>query len=536
MPETVLIVEFLLLASLVAIAVKYVRLPYTIALVLAGVAVGLLPKVPGLPVAPNLWLLLFLPPLLFEGTINMDLDLLRRYATPVGLLALVGNLISVLLLATVFHFGLDLSVGLATLLGVMLSPTDPVSVLALFKEQGVTRGLQTIVEGESIFNDGIAVVLYIILLEVIQHGGSVTVIQGTIEFVKVVAGGALVGGVLGYLTHRLYSVVDDHLIEVSLSVVLAYGSYLVAERLEVSGVIAVVVAGLIIGNYGRILSMSPTTRLSLTHFWEVAAFLFNGLLFLLIGLTVERGGLLDDAGQIGLVFLALLIARSVAVYGLTWIHAALAVNPLPISWRHVVNWGGLRGSIPIALALGLPSGFPESDRLKSITLGAVFLSLMVQGITIKPLLARLGLVHRSQEQEDFERAQGNAIAARAALSALEKLRRRGDISDRLFDVLDEHFERMRKESANRLAKMTADFGEVRRRQLGRVSAQVFAAQRTALDETLRRGLLSEEVWRELTREVDARLVEGEEVGWERLWQEEHVRLEEVELPKDPATE
>ena len=321
MPETVLIVEFLLLASLVAIVVKYIRLPYTIALVLAGVAVGLLPKVPGLPVAPNLWLLLFLPPLLFEGTINMDLDLLRRYATPVGLLALVGNLISVLLLATVFHFGLDLSVGLATLLGVMLSPTDPVAVLALFKEQGVTRGLQTIVEGESIFNDGIAVVLYIILLEVIQHGGSVTVIQGIIEFVKVVAGGALVGGVLGYLTHRLYSVVDDHLIEVSLSVVLAYGSYLVAERLEVSGVIAVVVAGLIVGNYGRILSMSPTTRLSLTHFWEVAAFLFNGLLFLLIGLTVERGGLLDDAAK---------AARS-SVAGSGTCSARSSTSPVPSS-------------------------------------------------------------------------------------------------------------------------------------------------------------------------------------------------------------
>ncbi len=265
MSETTLLVELLVVAVLVAIVVKYVRLPYTIALVLAGVGVGLLPEVPAFPVDPDLWLLLFLPPLLFEGTINMDLELLKRYATPVGVLAFVGTLLSVFLLAAFFHWALGLPVALAALLGVMLSPTDPVSVLALFKEHGVARGLQTIVEGESVFNDGVAVVLYLIVLGVL-HGESISVAVGIVEFIKVVAGGALVGLVLGYLTHRLYSVIDDHLIEVGLSLVLAYGSFLIAERLEVSGVIAVVVAGLIIGNYGRIFSMSPSTRLSLTHF------------------------------------------------------------------------------------------------------------------------------------------------------------------------------------------------------------------------------------------------------------------------------
>ena len=263
MNETALIVELLVVAIVVAIIVKYIRLPYTIALVFAGVGVGFLPLVPAFPVDPSLWLLLFLPPLLFEGTINMDLELLRRYAKPVGLLAFLGTLISVALLATAFHHLLGMPVAVATLLGVMLSPTDPVSVLSLFKEYGVARGLQTIVEGESVFNDGVAVVLYVIVLHVLG-GEPVTVVEGVVEFTKVVAGGALVGVVLGYLTHRLYSQIDDHLVEVGLSVALAYGSFLVAERLEVSGVIAVVVAGLIIGNYGRIFSMSPSTRLSLT--------------------------------------------------------------------------------------------------------------------------------------------------------------------------------------------------------------------------------------------------------------------------------
>jgi len=535
MNETALIVELLVVAIVVAIIVKYVRLPYTIALVFAGVGVGFLPLVPAFPVDPSLWLLLFLPPLLFEGTINMDLELLRRYAKPVGLLAFLGTLISVALLATAFHHLLGLPVAVATLLGVMLSPTDPVSVLSLFKEYGVARGLRTIVEGESVFNDGVAVVLYVIVLHVLG-GEPVTVVEGVVEFTKVVAGGALVGVVLGYLTHRLYSQIDDHLVEVGLSVALAYGSFLVAERLEVSGVIAVVVAGLIIGNYGRIFSMSPSTRLSLTHFWEIGAFLINGLLFLLIGLTVERGELFGYSGQIGLVFVAMLLARSLVVYGILGVYQGAAHRSLPAGWSHVVNWGGVRGSIPVALALGLPLWVPEGGRLRAITLGAVFLSLVIQGMTIKPLLAKLGLIRSTEEQRAFERAQGQGIAARAALNELEGLHRRGEIDDVLHQKLTDHFDDVHRKQTAALTRMTEDHDAVRRRQLGRVSSQVFAAERVALDKALRRGLLSEEVWRALKKEVDAKLEEGEEEGWRQLWHEEHVEVDEAELAEeDPVS-
>lgn len=521
MSETLLIIELLMVAITVAIVVKYVRLPYTIALVLAGVGVGFLPEVPALPVAPSLWLLLFLPPLLFEGTINMDLELLRRYATPVGALALLGTLASVFLLAAGFHLLLGMPVAAATLLGVILSPTDPVSVLALFKEYGVAKGLQTIVEGESVFNDGVAVVLYLIVLESL-HGEPVTLLGGTVEFVKVVAGGALIGSLLGYLTHRLYSVIDDHLIEVGLSLVLAYGVYLLAERVEVSGVIAVVAAGLIIGNYGRIFSMSPSTRLSLTHFWEIGAFLINGLLFLLIGLTVERGQLLGYAAEIAVVFLAMLAARGAVVYGILGAYRLAAPRSPPFAWWHVVHWGGVRGSIPAALALGLPAGVPQLERLRAITLGAVFLSLVVQGLTIKPLLKALGLVGRISEEDEFERARGLAMAARAALNELRGFHERGEISDSLHDRLAWHYEEARRRNTTALASMTQRHEFVRHRQLGRVSTRLFVAERNALDDALRQGLLSEEIWRELKRQVDARLIEGEESGWERLWAEEQV--------------
>ncbi len=244
----------------------------------------------------------------------------------------------------------------------------------------------------------------------------------------------------------------------------------------------------------------------------------------MIGLTVERGGLAAYAGQIGLVFLALIVVRAVVVYGIIGTYGGLTRRSLPAGWAHVVNWGGVRGSIPVALALGLPLWVPELEQLRAITLGAVFLSLVVQGVTIKPLLTRLGLVQRSDAQQAFERVQGQVIAARAALNELEALQRRGEVSDALHARLRQYFEDVRSQNTSSLAEVTADDRAVRRRELGRVSTQVFAAERAALDDALRRGLLGEETWRELKREVDARLVEGEEEGWQRLWQEEHVEL------------
>jgi CPA1 family monovalent cation:H+ antiporter len=296
------------------------------------------------------------------------------------------------------------------------------------------------------------------------------------------------------------------------------------------------VAGLIIGNYGRIFSMSPSTRLSLSHFWEVGAFLINGLLFLLIGLTVERGGLLGYARQIGLVFLALIVVRPIVVYGILAVYRGLTRRSLPFVWWHVINWGGLRGSIPVALALGLPLSLSGLQELQAITLGAVFLSLAVQGLTIRPLLTRLGLVRSSEAQRDYERVQGSVIAARAALSELDKLHGRGEVSESLYARLREHFEGIRRAKTSSLAEMTVDDEAVRRREIGRVSSQVFAAERAALDDGLRRGLLGEEVWRELKREVDARLVEGEEEGWQQLWHEEQVELEDVEEESESAAD
>lgn len=520
------IVELLLIAVVVAVAIKYVRLPYTIALVLVGLVLGSIGGLQPIELSRDLILFIFLPPLLFEGCLNMDLARMLRNWRRVFLLALPGTLVSILLLGFGAYYafrwvGFPLPIELALLLGVMLSPTDPISVLAIFREHGVAPDLAILVEGESIFNDGIGVVLFLLAVEV-ASGHPVSVGDATVQFVREVAGGAIVGLALGYLTHRLLGRIDDHLIEVVTSLVLAYGAYLVADGLHTSGVMAVVVSGLIIGNYGRLFSMSPTTRISLAHFWDVAAFIANSLLFLLIGLELEVGLLWSFGAAVAAAFVMMLIVRTLVVRGSFLIDRWLGGLPLPRGWETVVDWGGLRGSVPIALVLGLPAAGMLTSTLRTeliaVVFGAVFLSLVIQGLTMRPLLSHFGLVGLRSEERAYEEAIGRIWATRAALNALEASRREGDLSDETYRVLKGRVEEERGRAAADARRTAREHVLIRSRQLARSSERMVRASRAALDDAFRRGLLSESVADELKRELDARLVEGSEAGWEKVWE------------------
>ncbi|MFQ5679503.1 MAG: Na+/H+ antiporter [Gemmatimonadota bacterium] len=519
------IVELLLIAVAVAVATKYVRLPYTVALVLVGLALGAAGHLTPIELSRELIFFIFLPPLLFEGCLNMDLQLLLRNWRRVFLLAVPGTLASAFLLGVGVYYlfgwlGSPLALEVAVLLGVILSPTDPISVLAIFKEHGVAKELAIVVEGESVFNDGIGVVLFLIAVDV-ASGHPVTPDEAAVEFLREVAGGALIGFSLGYLTHRLLGAIDDHLIEVAISLVLAYGVYLVAERLGTSGVIAVVVAGLIIGNYGRVLSMAPTTRISLAHFWDVAAFIINSLLFLMIGLELELAKVRAFWLAIVASFLLMLAVRAAIVSGALRADRLLGGRRLARGWASVVSWGGVRGSIPIALTLGLPTVGLMSPALRAellaVVFGTVFCSLVVQGLTMKPLLGRLGLIGLDRELRAYEEALGRLVGARAALRSLASAHREGELPDSVYDELRSQVEEDRKIAAAAAGRAAQAHEGVRRRQLGRAGYQVLRAQRAALDEAFRRGLLSQVVADALKREVNARLEEGSERGFETVW-------------------
>jgi monovalent cation:H+ antiporter, CPA1 family len=380
-------------ACLVGIAAYFSKLSYTIFLVVVGLLLSIF-KPFDIQLSKELILFVFLPPLLFEGSLHMKFDYLRRYAWPIGILAMIGTVVSAGLIAlaarTLLNFGWES----ALLLGVILSPTDPVSVLSLFKQHGAPKGLQMILEGESVFNDGIGIVFYVILLKALS-GEEVTAISGSLEFLKIVLGGAAVGLAVGYLAHIVISQIDDHLTEILISLVCAYGSFVLAEIFHFSGVISTVLAGLLMGNLALRHAMSESTRESLLLTWEVLAFMSNSAVFLLIGLSVNIGNLLGSIGLILVAVAFMLLSRIAVIYLLLPAANLLqsAQNKVPLAWMHAAYWGGLRGAIPVALVLGLETQFQavQNTTLSTIVFGVTVFSIIVQGITMQPLMVRLGL-------------------------------------------------------------------------------------------------------------------------------------------------
>jgi CPA1 family monovalent cation:H+ antiporter len=511
MSTAVAAIELLLLAILVALVTKRLRLPYTIGLVVCGLVVGVTRLLP-IEIDRDLLLLVLLPPLLFEGALNMDLELLGQQWFPVALYALAGTVLGAGAIGMVVWglapvTGHEVSLTAALFLGTILSATDPVSVLSMFKQFGVDKRLAVIIEGESVFNDGIAVVLYLIMYGAIAPGGSAPgLADGLARLVTVAGGGAAIGIAIGWAAYRALQRIDDHLLEVMISVVLAWGSYVLAEKVHASGVLAAVCAGLIMGNYGRVFSMSPTTRVTLGAFWEVAAFIANSFVFILIGLQMDRASFARHLPVIVLTIGAMLASRALVVYALAPI-ARLAGWSLPLSWLHVLNVGGLRGSIPIALALGLPAALADREMLMACVFGAVFFSLLAQGLAIKPLLGRLGLMGIDEHQREYERALAHAVAIKAALREAERLAEAGEIAPVVHARLNGELREDEKRMAATLASLEAGHDLLRLTQETRARRRLLHVRRSAVDDAFRRGVISEEVLEEVRRDIDGLVAE-----------------------------
>jgi len=394
-------VGLLLIACAVGIVARSLtHLPYTIALTLVGLVISFFhfgPEIAETGFGKELIFFVMLPPLLFQGALHLELNRLLEHFWPICIFAIVGVLISTFVIGgTVFFFGGIDTLLVALLFGAMISPTDPVSVLAIFKTTGVPDNLRYLVEGESLFNDGTGVVIFTIILEMILSGGEFHAAHAVVEFVKVAAGGLVLGGLLGAVTFWIMGRFEDHLLENTICLVLAYGSFWLAESFHFSGVIATVMAGLMIGNYGRRLSMGERTTETVENFFESIDFIINSLLFILIGIELQTLSFADLMGNLRpllVAIAAMLFARAVVVYPL-YFATNMVGTVRPANWSHVLFWGGLRGSIPIALLLGLPDN-PILDRYRPQLLvagfGVVFFSLVIQGITMKPLLALLGV-------------------------------------------------------------------------------------------------------------------------------------------------
>lgn len=395
LPAIQLFVALIGVAGLVAIVARPLRLPYTVALVAAGLLIGAVASGlgfgTGLVVTPELVLLVILPGLVFEAAYRLRLDDLRRWFSGLALLAVPGVVISAAVVAVVLHLAIGLRADLAFIVGAMVSATDPAAVVATFKRLPVPRSLATVVDGESLLNDGTGLVLFAIAVRAVTEPVGPT--DAIVSFAGAVLISAAIGAVMGLLAARLIAGVQDHLIELTISVVLAYGSYLLADQFHLSGIIATVTAAVILGNRGPGRALTETGADAIDTVWEFLAYLLTAVVFLLIGLAIPPARLLGSLGPIFWVVVAMLVGRALVVYGLLGLASRLAPLPglaaaVPGAWLHVLFWAGLRGAVAVAMALALPVDMPQRALLQEITFGAVLFTLLVQATTIGRVVAR----------------------------------------------------------------------------------------------------------------------------------------------------
>jgi CPA1 family monovalent cation:H+ antiporter len=498
-----IVVVLILVATLVAIVARRSRFPYTVSLVLIGLFIAIRSPLE-IKETPELILSIFVPPLIFEAAFHLDLRQLRQNLTPILILAVPGVLLTTFLVGGLVALGAGLSLGTALVFGALIAATDPVAVVSLFRALGVPRQLALTVEGESLFNDGTAIVIFRLAL-LAALTGSFDPVVGLFDFFRVALGGMVVGLVLGWAVAQLISHIDDRLIETALTTLLAYGAYLIAEQLEVSGVLAVVVAGLLCGNVGMA-GASPTTKIMILNLWEFLAFLANSLVFLLIGLNVDLPQLWANLDAIVVAVVAVLVSRALVVYGLSWLAHLRGKDPhLPFRWRHVLFWGGLRGAISLALALSLPVTLAQRSELQAMTFGVVLFTLLAQGTTIRLLLERLGLTERSPHWIAREVRLGRLFAAQAGLRRLEQLHREGLLPEEMWAGLREGYRLDQKRLSEEMNQLFREHAELEGEMLLQARREALRAERGALRDALQRGLLSDQVHEELASDIDRRL-------------------------------
>jgi len=494
------VIGLLLIASLVGIVTNRLRLPYTVGLVLIGLALSFRGQ-ENIEVPPEIFLGLLVPPLIFEAAFHINVKDLFKDLTPIIALAIPGVLITTLLVGAVVAWGTGFPIATALVFGSLVAATDPVAVVALFRSLGVPKRLQVLLEGESLFNDGTAIVLFNLMV-VIAISGVFNPLGSFIDFFVVAGGGLVVGLVLGVLIAQTIRFIEDPLIETTLTTVLAFGSYLVAEQFHVSGVLAVVCAGLVSGNIGP-RGMSPSTRILVFNFWEIAAFLANSVVFLLIGFQIDLRVLLADWQVILWAILAVLVARAVSVYGLSWIGRGM-----PFRFKNVLYWGGLRGAISLALALSLPATLGTArDEIQAMAFGVVLFTLLVQGLTMKPLINKMNLIQRNEAQEEYERRHARSVMAKASYERLEQMYQNGLISSHIWEMMANPIRQHAEVLAAAVSEALLADPSVEEEIFNTALREMLISQRNILNKLLRDGIITEETYAQLVREVDMALAE-----------------------------
>lgn len=378
----------LLIGAVVAIIARRLKIPYTVGLVVAGIFLAFIPLGISIPFNKELLFKVLLPPLIFEAALYIHWRELKKDLLPVVTFATAGVLLSAAVTAAFMHYAVGWAWQMAALFGVLIAATDPVSVIATFKEAGVHGRLRLLVEAESLFNDSTAAVAFTIALAfAMGQTMSAETIAGTLVLSVVggVASGLIVGGGCLLLAGRT----EDHLVELALTTIAAFGSFWLAEHFHWSGVLASMTAGLLVGNTKALGFVTEKGEESIESLWEFAAFVVNSIVFVILGVNEAYQNFANVLLPIGVAIIAVIVGRAIAIYPLS---AAFSRSRWQIDSRqqHIMFWGGLRGALALALALGIPESVPFRTEILTVTFGVVAFSVFAQGLTMTPLLRKLG--------------------------------------------------------------------------------------------------------------------------------------------------
>jgi CPA1 family monovalent cation:H+ antiporter len=499
-----IVLELLLAAAAVGFAAKRLKIHYNIALVLAGAALGASRLIDPVRLDPAIVLQVFLPILLFEAAIATDLRRLRENLAPVTLLAVPGMLATVGVAAVVLRFTLALPWSTALLLGAILAATDTIAVIATVRKLRAPGRLRAIVENESLFNDGTAIVGFTAILAYVEQG-RFDPRQGALELIWVTAAGLGIGVLAGYAAAIAMRRTDDHLMEILLTVVATYGSSVVAERVHASPILAVVAAGITIGTEGW-KTLTATGKVAIRSFWEATSFGVNSVVFLLIGLQVNLGALAAALPAIGAGMLALTLGRMAAIYPFLGA-LRLRGDPVPLSWQHLMVWGNLKGSLSMALALSLPQTLPQRELLTTIVFGCALVTLTLQGLSLGALGRAMGLGRAGAAEQRLEEEQGRLLAARAGQAELERLQRLGVLPLGVFLRMRAGYQAMVARSERELRDLLFLHSDEEARHTEAVRRRLLVVEKSALQDAGNAGLLSEEAAAALAAEIDRSLAE-----------------------------
>lgn len=495
----------LLIASIVAFIVSRIRVPYSTALVITGLVISYYKLLPGITLSPDLVLNVFLPILLFESAIMININRFRENWVPILFLAVPGVFIAMLVTGSIIHFAIGLPWLYSFLIAVILAPTDTISVLAIFKKLKLPAKLSNIMEGEVLLNDGSAIVLFKTILVMLSLSHVNYILTG-LNVVWVIIGGVVVGGICGYFAAQLIKPQQDNMVEITLTFVLAFGAYQIAEAIHVSGVIAVVMAGIFIGTYGWRRVLTTSTQIVLASFWQFIAFVVNSIVFLLIGFGINFELFATNILAVVIAFAAVFIGRIVSIYPAFSLFNRFSLFRGPINWQHIFVWGNIKGSISMAMALSLPDSTPYKDIIVSIIFGVVLASLVLQGLTLAPLIKFFNLSNTGIAQYDYEYNLAQVLTSRKIQEELDIMYNDGLIPIDIYNRMRSKYQVSYAKAERELRKIHDEVPDIALDQYLSVEEKLLLLEKVTINNCIRDNIISTENGDQMIDKINQKLI------------------------------